>query len=90
MSKIFGKPSDGPADNGADLAEMIASRSTLLDSMSKGFIAKAMKLLVAMSTILTVNDYQRLGPHLWEHVQIDGDSSSTTSVCLCSITSTIC
>jgi len=39
-SKTFGKPSDGPADNGADLAVMIASRSTLLDSMSKGFIAK--------------------------------------------------
>ena len=59
---------------------MFDNKSVLLSSLTKGFLAKAMKLLVTMSTLLMPSDYQRLGPHLWEQALSTSDSSSTASV----------
>ena len=63
------------------LAAIFVSKSALLGSLAKGFVVKAMKLFVTMSTLLTSSDFQRLGPYLWKHVRNENDSSSTTSVC---------
>ncbi|RDB29723.1 hypothetical protein Hypma_014167 [Hypsizygus marmoreus] len=72
---------DGANEKGADLAALFVAKQTLLLSLSKGFVAKVMKLLVAMSTLLTSNDYRRLSPHLWDQIDSDGDSSLTSAVC---------
>lgn len=68
------------AEGATDLGAMFTNRTTLVMSLSKGFVAKAMKLLVTMSTMLSLNDYRRLGPCLWEEVISDGDGSLTASV----------
>jgi uncharacterized membrane protein required for colicin V production len=64
-----------------DVAAIFGGKSVLLTSLTKGFVAKAMKLLVTMSTLLTSSDYQQLGPHLWEQIRNESDSSSTAAVC---------
>ncbi|GLB42281.1 putative ion transmembrane transport [Lyophyllum shimeji] len=69
------------AGNSADLAAIFAQKETLLKSLSKGFVPKAMKLLVTMSTLLTADEYQRLAPFLWYQLQSNGDTSLTSAVC---------
>lgn len=64
-----------------DLAAIFGGKSALLGSLTKGFVGKAMKLYVTMSTLLTSSDYRRLGPHLWEQIRSENDSSLTASVC---------
>lgn len=73
---------DGAKDKAADLAALFVNRESLVSSLSKGLAQKALKLLVTMSTLLTAADHRRLGPHLWDQVQSDGDASLTASVCL--------
>ncbi|KAF8068970.1 hypothetical protein FPV67DRAFT_1414491 [Lyophyllum atratum] len=70
-----------PTDNTADIVAMFVRKEPLLTSLSKGFVQKSMKLLVTMSTILTPNEYRRLGPHLWYQLHSEGDSSLTSAVC---------
>jgi hypothetical protein len=84
LSKTLERPSQiDMSSNGdtIDLAATFGGKSALLSSLTKGFVAKAMKLLVTMSTLLTSSDYQQLGPHLWEQIRSESDSSSTASVC---------
>jgi hypothetical protein len=72
---------DTSAENNTNLGALFTHRTTLVMSLSKGFVAKSMKLLVTMSSLLTITDYRRLGPYLWEEVVSDGDGSLTASVC---------
>jgi hypothetical protein len=83
LSKALEKPHQpdhSSSGSTVDLAAMFDAKSALLGSLAKGFVVKAMKLLVTMSTLLTPNDYQQLGPHLWNQVRVEEDSSSTASV----------
>lgn len=57
----------------------------LVDSLSKGFVPRALKLLVAVSALLSPDDYRRIGPLLWEHSLSGIDSSTLTSVSPCSL-----
>ncbi|KAG5646355.1 hypothetical protein DXG03_003678 [Asterophora parasitica] len=65
----------------ADLVAMFVRKEPLMTSLSKGFVSKAMKLLVTMSTLLTANDYRRLGPFVWDQLQTGDDPSLTASLC---------
>ncbi|KAF9467893.1 hypothetical protein BDZ94DRAFT_914598 [Collybia nuda] len=70
---------EASAEGTTDLGSMFTNRTTLVISLSKGFVAKAMKLLVTVSALLTPNDYRRLGPYLWAELVSDGDNSFTSS-----------
>ncbi|KAF8635387.1 hypothetical protein AX15_000390 [Amanita polypyramis BW_CC] len=45
---------------------LLSERLQILTSAQKSFAAKAMKVLVLMSTLLTTEDSVRLGPIIWE------------------------
>ncbi|KAF5379141.1 hypothetical protein D9615_005965 [Tricholomella constricta] len=72
---------DVSPETSADLVALFVRKEALVTSLSKGFVAKAMKLLVTMSTLLTSNDYERLGPFLWDQLQTGDDSSLTAALC---------
>jgi len=64
-----------------DLVATFAEHRKLIDSLSKGYLSKAMKLFVALSALISAEDYQRLGHILWQHCLLDNiDASSTASV----------
>lgn len=64
-----------------DLSSTFIQYQKLIESLSKGYAPKAMKLFVSLSAIITPDDYQRLGPLLWEFcLEPNVGSSSTTSV----------
>lgn len=66
-----------------DLAATFEEHKKLIDSLSNGYIPKALKLLVAISPLLSPQDYETLGPLLWEHCLLDNeDASLTASVCM--------
>lgn len=48
--------------------------------MARGFEARALKLLVAMSTLITVDDFRRIGSILWEKHLEDNDPRILSSV----------
>jgi hypothetical protein len=75
--------SPAPPSNkeGFDFASSFAQHKVLIDSLSKGFASRAMKLFVTMSSLLEDEDYRRLGPLIWEHGLVDHiDTSATASV----------
>ncbi|KAJ3513514.1 hypothetical protein NLJ89_g2905 [Agrocybe chaxingu] len=75
-------PTEGADPNLLDLAATFVEHRKLIDSLSKGYISRTMKLFVAMSTLISVQDYQNLAPSLWQHSLVDNmDPSSTASAC---------
>lgn len=81
MAKIVSAQS---SDNSKtlDLAATFVEHRKLIDSLSDGYIPKALKLLVAISPLVSAEDYETLGPLLWEHCLLDNeDASLTASVC---------
>lgn len=69
-----------PSELPTTVASVLAEKSQFLASLSKGFTPKAIKLLVAVSSLLTVEDHNRLGPHLWYRGLMNSDSSMTAAV----------
>jgi len=68
-------------DKQLDLAATFVQHRKLIDSLSKGYIPRTMKLFVVLSTLISEEDYRRLGPILWRHCLLDNaGTSSTTSV----------
>ena len=64
-----------------DLAATFVEHRKLIDSLSKGYISRTMKLFVAVSPLISAEDYRRLGPTLWQHCLLDNaDTSSNPSV----------
>ncbi|KAK2461214.1 hypothetical protein APHAL10511_006741 [Amanita phalloides] len=53
----------------------------VLNSAQKGFAAKAMKLLVLVSTFMTMEDFGRLGPVIWEHGLCESTPSALNPAC---------
>jgi hypothetical protein len=65
-----------------DIAATFVEHRKLIDSLSKGYPSKSLKLFVAMSTLIAKDDYRTLGPILWQHCMLDNtDSSLTASAC---------
>jgi hypothetical protein len=71
---------EGSTSNNTELANLFGQKGTLLSSLSKGFAGKALKVLVTMSTLLDIEDYRRLIPHLWGQLSNEGDVSLTAAV----------
>jgi len=61
------------------LAAVFAEKSDLLKGIGKGFARRALKLLVTMSTLITSEDYTKIGSLLWEHMD-ESEPSVVTSV----------
>lgn len=82
LSKTLEKSNqnDASPEKVAGLIALFVPKEPLLASLSKGFVAKALKLFVAISTLLDIGDYQRLVPHFWALIQSDTDASLTSSV----------
>ncbi|PPQ66012.1 hypothetical protein CVT24_011956 [Panaeolus cyanescens] len=65
-----------------DLAASFGESTKLLESLSKGYISKALKLFVTVSTLITQEHCLSLGPVLWQHCLFDNvDASTTASAC---------
>lgn len=63
-----------------DVFEPLSCGLRVLKSAQKGFAAKAMKLLVLMSTFLTTEDFVRLGPIVWKCGLDENEPSALKSV----------
>jgi len=63
-----------------DVFEPLSRGLRVLKSAQKGFAAKAMKLLVLMSTFLTTEDFVRLGPIVWKYGLDEKEPSALKSV----------
>jgi hypothetical protein len=64
-----------------DLAATFVEHRKLIDSLSKGYIPRAMKLFVTLSILISTEDYRRLGTTLWQHCLLDNvDTPATASV----------
>ncbi|KAF9485001.1 hypothetical protein BDN70DRAFT_848598 [Pholiota conissans] len=76
------EPTENDQSKELDLAATFVQHKKLIDSLSKGYVSKALKLFVAMSNLITEDDCRNLGPQLWQNCMLDNtDSSSTASAC---------
>ena len=67
--------------NPLDLPSTFVEHQELIESLSKGYVPKVLKLFVSLSAIITPDDYKLLGPLLWEHcLEPSVGSASTASV----------
>ncbi|KAJ2914446.1 hypothetical protein MD484_g5972, partial [Candolleomyces efflorescens] len=65
-----------------DLSALLEQRKPLLDGLLKGFPSKALKLFVAISPMLSEEDYRRITPVLWESgLRANLDAGVTGSAC---------
>lgn len=80
MRTIFVDPNSDEV-NPLDLPSTFVEHQELIESLSKGYVPKALKLFVSLSAIITPDDYKRLGPLLWEYcLESNVGSFSTSSV----------
>jgi hypothetical protein len=63
-----------------DLSSTFVEHRKLIESLSKGYVPIAMKLFVSLSAIITPDDYQHLGPLLWEYCLKPNVGSSSTAL----------
>ncbi|KAF7326044.1 RRM domain-containing protein [Mycena kentingensis (nom. inval.)] len=63
------------------LPSVFLQKAPLVSGLSRGFVHKALKLLVTMATLLTTDDFVTLGPLVWEHHLADTDTSIVSSAC---------
>lgn len=64
-----------------DLSSTFVERQKLIESLSDGYVSTTMKLFVSLSAIITVDDYQHLGPLIWEYcLEPNAGSLSAASV----------
>ncbi|KAJ6487732.1 hypothetical protein C8R45DRAFT_255150 [Mycena sanguinolenta] len=65
----------------AGISSVFAEKEQLVVSLGKGFGPKALKLLVTMSTLLSVENLIRIGPLVWEHHLGRIDPSAVSAAC---------
>lgn len=58
----------------------LLERTPILDSFSKGLIRNSLRLFVAVSGMLSVEDHQKLAPLLWNECLDDPDYDVQASV----------
>jgi len=73
---------EGNEDNKQlDLAATFDENRKFIDSLSRGFPPRILKLFVTMSVLIRDEDYQQLGQILWANFLMDNaDPSLTASV----------
>ncbi|KAG7095353.1 hypothetical protein E1B28_006112 [Marasmius oreades] len=70
-----------PVEQGTGISSAFDEKSDLLKGIGKGFAKRALKLMVALSTMITVEDSARIGTLLWEHHIEENDPSVLSSAC---------
>lgn len=85
LAKIILKAGSEKTDDNdkiLDLAATFVEHRKLINSLSKGYIPRVMKLFVTLSVLISTDDYRRLGTILWQQCFLDNDhtSSATASV----------
>ncbi|EEB90259.1 hypothetical protein MPER_11553, partial [Moniliophthora perniciosa FA553] len=69
------------ADNATGIAASFAEKVDLLNGLAKGYARRALKLMVTMSGVISLEDYTRIGGLLWNHHMDESDPSVLTSTC---------
>lgn len=59
---------------------MLSERTHIFDSFSKGLLRNSLRLFVAISGMLNVDDHQKLGPLLWQDCLDEPDHEVQASV----------
>ncbi|KAF9051397.1 hypothetical protein BJ165DRAFT_1524338 [Panaeolus papilionaceus] len=71
-----------PSPKFLDLSAAFAEYRKLLDSLTNGYISKALKLFVSVSTLVTQEHCVSLGPVLWQYCLFDNvDAGTTAAAC---------
>ncbi|KAF9269701.1 hypothetical protein L218DRAFT_284445 [Marasmius fiardii PR-910] len=84
---IFSPPLEGslstpaPIEQTAGISSAFDEKAALLKGLGKGFARRALKLMVALSTTITVEDSAKIGTLLWEHHMEENNPSVLSSVC---------
>ncbi|KAJ4490126.1 hypothetical protein J3R30DRAFT_3419267 [Lentinula aciculospora] len=68
-------------DKNVGLTAIFAQRKPILEAMAKGFQPRALKLMVAMSALIHLDDFRRIGTILWRHHLEDNDPKTLSSIC---------
>lgn len=68
-------------DKGASVALLLQERNVLLESLSKKFLTRVIRLLIATSSLLSPEDHKSLAPQLWYYGLLSADASVAASVC---------
>ncbi|KAL0959605.1 hypothetical protein HGRIS_011312 [Hohenbuehelia grisea] len=64
-----------------DAVTALTAKRPLLTSLTKGFLPKVLKLFVAVSALLSAEDYRRIGPLVWAQHMTGAGTSSIASAC---------
>ncbi|KAJ3746695.1 hypothetical protein DFH05DRAFT_1395192 [Lentinula detonsa] len=68
-------------DKNVGFAAIFSQRTPILEAISRGFEARATKLMVAMSGLIHVEDFRRIGTILWQRHLEQNDPKTLSSVC---------
>jgi hypothetical protein len=71
----------GNTNDNLDLPAIFIEKKKLLESLEKGFVNKAAKLLVTVSTLMVISDHRRLSSHVWGLIASHRHVSTLSSVC---------
>lgn len=74
-------PATPNANNGLEIFAVLSQQSKLIQSLSKGYISRAMKLLVTVSLLLTPENLRQLGVIVWQHYLDETEASVLASAC---------
>ncbi|KAF9062414.1 hypothetical protein BDP27DRAFT_1368816, partial [Rhodocollybia butyracea] len=72
---------EGAEDKGIGMAAIFSQRTPILDAMARGFEARALKLLVAMSGLIRPEESKRIGNVLWKKHLEDNDPKILSAIC---------
>ncbi|KIK68470.1 hypothetical protein GYMLUDRAFT_92002 [Collybiopsis luxurians FD-317 M1] len=72
---------DDSDDKNLGLVAIFAKRTPILEALSQGFDARALKLMVAVSALIKADDLRRLGNILWEKHLEETDPKALSSIC---------
>ncbi|THV08472.1 hypothetical protein K435DRAFT_12048 [Dendrothele bispora CBS 962.96] len=78
---------DKGISNSHSISDIFAERTKILDALGRGFQARILKLLVAMSILIPVDSHRTLGKLLWERyldlrdLDNESDIKALSSIC---------
>lgn len=75
-------PSGQASGKNTGFISALSERTHIFDSFSKGLLRNGLRLLVAISGMLSGDDHQKLGPLLWQDCLDEPDHEVQASVSL--------
>jgi hypothetical protein len=78
-ASTFGNETTGEGET-FNIPEMLGQTLNLINSLSKGFVLRIVKLLYTVSTLLGAQDWARVAPIVWRSrfLLLDSDPSSSS------------